>query len=154
MGYYEKNYERGKDMLNKKAYTEAFFIINEMSEEMRSKIPNKIIKNIENKMDKTYEFYIDEEDIESAELLEDTEKILSVLYTDYLSTPEEREIILNKERILSKQKNESSTHNIKINNPFDEKKETKEKIKESNITELPKEKWYTKIFKFLKNIFD
>lgn len=141
-------------MLNKKAYTEAFFIINEMSEEMRSKIPNKIIKNIENKMDKTYEFYIDEEDIESAELLEDTEKILSVLYTDYLSTPEEREIILNKERILSKQKNESSTHNIKINNPFDEKKETKEKIKESNITELPKEKWYTKIFKFLKNIFD
>lgn len=141
-------------MLNKKAYTEAYFIINEMSEEMRSKIPDKIIKNIESRMDKTYEFYIDEEDIESAELLEDTEKILSVLYTDYLSTPEEREVILNKEKMLSKQKNKINTHNITVNNPFDDAKDTKEKIKEANITELPKEKWYTKIFKFLKNIFD
>ena len=107
-------------MLSKKAYTEAYFIINEMSEEMRSKIPDKIIKNIENRMDKTYEFYIEEEDIETAELLEDTEKILSVLYTDYLSTPEEREVILNKEKILAKQKNKINTNNIKVNNPFDE----------------------------------
>ena len=141
-------------MLSKKAYTEAYFIINEMSEEMRSKIPDKIIKNIENRMDKTYEFYIEEEDIETAELLEDTEKILSVLYTDYLSTPEEREVILNKEKILAKQKNKINTNNIKVNNPFDEIEERKEEIKECSITELPKEKWYTKIFKFLKNIFD
>lgn len=144
-------------MLDKRAYTEAYFIINEMSEEMRNKIPDKIIKNIENRMDKTYEFYIDEEDIETAELLEDTEKILSVLYTDYLSTPEEREIILNKEKIISKTKKEKfASKNITINEVFEkdiEKVEIKEE-KESNITELPKEKWYTKIFKFLKNLFD
>lgn len=86
-------------MLDKKAYTEVFYIINEMSEELRSKIPSEIIKNIEKKMDRTYDFNI-EEDIENAELLEDTEKILSVLYTDYLATDEEREVIKNKERIL------------------------------------------------------
>ena len=79
-------------MLDKRAYTEAFYIINEMSYELRSKIPNEIIKKIESKMDTDYEFYI-ESDIDDAELLEDTEKILSVLYTDYIATDEEREIL-------------------------------------------------------------
>ena len=90
-------------MLDKKAYTEVFYIINEMSEELRSKIPSEIIKNIENKMDRNYDFNI-EDDIENAELLEDTEKILSVIYTDYLASDEEREIIQKKEMYL-KQRN-------------------------------------------------
>ena len=82
-------------MLNRKAYTEVYYIVNLMSEEMKNMIPEKVLNNIKNRMDKEYEFYIDEDDIENLELLEDTEKILSVLYTDYLSTEEERQIILD-----------------------------------------------------------
>lgn len=64
-------------------------------------------------MDTNYEFYIDD-DIGDVELLEDTEKILSVLYTDYLVTDEERDIIKKKEKILQERANtEASYINIK-----------------------------------------
>lgn len=132
-------------MLDKRAYTEAFYIINEMSEELKSKIPNEIIKNIESKMDTNYEFYIDD-DIDDAELLEDTEKILSVLYTDYLATEEERDIIKNKEKMLQEREN-TEVSDINIKEIFPKKQITEEK----NLVEVTKNKWYTNILKFFKN---
>lgn len=133
-------------MLDKKAYTEVFYIINEMSEEMRSKIPDKILKNIQARMDKEYKFYVDEDNIENIELLDDTEKILSVLYTDYFATYEERKIILNKEKIIKNAKNNKTLelHEIFPNN-------------ENNFTEEQKSKEIRKdikIIKFLKKIFN
>ena len=71
-------------MLNSRAYTQAYYIIELLSEEKKAKIPKHIMKNIESRMDKTYEFLVDENNIEEIELLEDTEKIISVIYTDYL----------------------------------------------------------------------
>ena len=146
-------------MLSSKAYTETFYIINLMSEEMKNKIPKKILNNIKSRMDNEYEFFIDEDGIESAELLEDTEKILSVLYTDYLATEEEREIILNKEKIISNSKISNQINNdIEIKEIFSErnKKEiTNENSKNTNeLLIMGKEKWYTKLFNFIKKIFD
>ncbi len=145
-------------MLSSQAYTEAFYIVNLMSEEMRSKIPEKILNNIKSRMDNEYEFFIDEDEIESVELLEDTEKILSVLYTDYLATEEEREIILNKEKIISKSKISNQINNdIELKETFPEinnqviTNENSKNINESLI--IKQEKWYTKIFNFLKRIF-
>ena len=142
-------------MLDKKAYTEVFYIINEMSEELRSKIPSEVIKNIENKMDRNYDFSI-EDDIENAELLEDTEKILSVLYTDYFATDEEREVIKNKEKML-KEKHKIDLPEVKIYEIFPKNKEIKiEEEKTNLLTETPKEKWYTRLInvfrKFWKNL--
>lgn len=146
-------------MLSSKAYTETFYIINLMSEEMRNKIPKKILNNIKSRMDNEYEFFIDEDGIESAELLEETEKILSVLYTDYLATEEEREIILNKEKIISNSKISNQINNdIEIKEIFQErnkKKITNENSKNTNeLLIMGKEKWYTKLFNFIKKIFD
>ena len=134
-------------MLDKRAYTEAFYIINEMSDELKRKIPNEIIKNIESRMDTDYEFFLDE-DIEDAELLEDTEKILSVLYTDYLASDEEKSIIKNKEKILE-EKEYSNFADTKIKEIFPKKQITKEENKE--LVEFSKNKWYTNILKFFKN---
>lgn len=144
-------------MLSSKAYTEAFYIVNLMSEEMKSKIPETVIDNIKNRMDEEYEFYIDEEDIESVELLEDTEKILSVLYTDYLSTEEERKIILNKEQILASSKNNVETKSaklLKIKEIFPEKEDVKEYETAKDLVKIKNEKWYTKIFDFIKKMFN
>ena len=82
--------------MDSRAYTEVNYIINEMSSEMKSKIPYQILKKIEDRKDKNYEFYIEDEDFENVELLEDTEKMLSVLYTDYLASDEEKIVIKNK----------------------------------------------------------
>lgn len=87
-------------MINSKAYTEVYYIINEMSDELKSKIPQSIKKNIKENMDKNYQFDVESKDIETIDLLEDTEKILSVLYTDYIATEYERKIIKAKEKIL------------------------------------------------------
>lgn len=84
-------------MIDGKAYTEVFYIINSMPVGMREKIPLNIRKNIESKMDKNYKFSIDK-NIKTMSLLADTEKLLSVLYTDYFATNEERIIIKKKEK--------------------------------------------------------
>lgn len=144
-------------MLDKKAYTEVFFIINLMSEEMKNKIPDKILKNIQNRMDTEYKFNIDKENIDDIDLLEDTEKILAVLYTDYFSSDEEREIIINKEKILTSSKNVIKQQDIEIHNIFESKNENNnyEEIKiNQELTEIHREKWYEKLLKFIKNIFN
>lgn len=84
-------------MIDSKAYTEVFCIINSMSVGMKEKIPLNIRKNIESKMEKNYKFSINK-NIKTMPLLADTEKLLSVLYTDYFATNEERIIIKNKEK--------------------------------------------------------
>lgn len=133
-------------MLDKKAYTEVFYIINEMSDEMKNKIPKDVIDNIKRKMDNDYKFNIENNDFENVELLEDTEKILSVLYTDYLSTDEEKELILNMENLLKKSKDKninkikntnvnSNNLNTKLNNIFDNSnnKELEDKVEDKDI---------------------
>lgn len=141
-------------MLNRKAYTEVYYIVNLMSEEMKNMIPEKVLNNIKNRMDKEYEFYIDEDDIENLELLEDTEKILSVLYTDYLSTEEERQIILNKEKMLAGSKNKITEKNIEVKDVFSKKNEDNIQNNKKDLVNIETKKWYTRIFDFIKKLFN
>lgn len=88
-------------MLDKKAYTEANCIVKLLPDELRCKIPGKIMKNIEKNMDRSYKFDVSEKNVETIPILPDTQKILSVIYTDYLSTAEEKDVILFKEKLLA-----------------------------------------------------
>ncbi len=89
-----------------KAYTQAYCVLQMLSEEDKKKIPEKLIEAIKNKMDSEYQFEVGTEDEEEPKLLVDTEKILSVVYTDYLATDEEKKVIKNKEMkyMLEKEK--------------------------------------------------
>lgn len=89
-------------MINPIAYTEINVIIKNLPKEMQEKIPEDIRKTIEYNSDKNYYFTFDS--FEKTELLEDTKKILSVLYTDYFATENERKVILAKERLIEIQK--------------------------------------------------
>ena len=89
--------------LNPKAYTQVSYIINNMSSELKNRIPKEIISMIEKRKDSSYNINV--ENIEDLKLLEDTEKILSVIYTDYIATVEEKEIIKNKEKIVKNRLN-------------------------------------------------
>lgn len=128
--------------MDSKAYTEVNYLINEMSEEMKNKIPINILENIKNRMDKNYNFTIENQDFENAKLLDDTEKILSVLYTDYFATEEEKEVIRNKERLLENKRREENKK-IELNEIFpNKKKETKEEV---SLVVTKEEKWYKKL---------
>lgn len=139
-------------MLSSKAYTEAYYIINQMSEKMKNKIPESIIKNIKERMDKNYIFNSENKDLENIELLEDTEKILSVLYTDYFSTEEEKEIILNKEKILESERKDKGFKIKKVNDIFsnNDKDNDEKNIKKVDTQFSNKSK--IEIKKLLKNL--
>ena len=80
-----------------KAYSQVSYIINEMSESLRSKIPVEVIELIDKNKDSNY---IITEEVVDMQLLKDTEKILCCLYTDYIATEEEKKVIKNKEKIV------------------------------------------------------
>lgn len=145
-----------------KAYTQVYTILEMLSEEEKKKIPEKILIGIKNKMDKKYEFEINEENIEEVVLLEDTERILSVIYTDYLASNEEKNIIKNKEDSLKKEKEkvkqEKYSYSIfRSNKERLENKNIDEEIKnkENKVEYLVcKEKWYNKIINFIKKLIN
>lgn len=145
-------------MLDTKAYNEVNAIIKIMPREMQEKIPENLRKTIEFNQDKNYKFNIDETNIEDIEFLEDTEKILSVLYTDYFASEEERKIILNKEKALELKKEQEKKQ--KYSNNFSQKniKEYKAQntyLKEKNLpVEVNNETILIKIKQLLKNLFN
>ena len=86
--------------LDRKALAEVYNVLIMLDKENFDKIPKKMIEAIKNNMDTDYE--VEWSEIEKGNLLEDTEKILSVLYTDYLATPEEKNIIMQLENLKYK----------------------------------------------------
>ena len=137
-----------------RAYTEAYVLIDNLSDDLKKKVPERIIDGIKSKMDKSYEFKIQEDDdgnIEDIELLEDTEKILSVIYTDYLATEEEKVIIKNKQYALWVQ--EENSKKINYSNDLFDKKINQEQLQHTELTIIPKGTWYNKLINLLKKIF-
>jgi len=120
-----------------KVYTEVYEIINMLSEKEKAKIPEKWYQLIETKRDKDYKFDARDEDIT---LLPDTEKILSVIYTDYLVSEEERKIIKAKEESFVKK-----NYNKEIQN-----EDVELKIETSKIMIKSEERFLDKLFSRIK----
>lgn len=139
-------------MLSRQAYTEAYYLICEMSEKMRSKIPINIIETIKSNMDTNYEVNSNECNIQELKLLEDTEKILSVLYTDYIATQEEREIIKAKEDSIKQQKR-NAMPKVEVKELFGNKERNNTEKHKSMVKVEKSDKWYTKIYSFIMKIF-
>ena len=155
ISYYNKNIK-----FDRKALTEVYEILKEYEEGI-DETPEKYLWVIEDNMDKDYVFIID--DFETIELRKDTKKIITYLYTNFLSTSEERSVLKQLEKIQyeeriakeNKQKQEI-TYPIFNKNKLEEKVE----IEDKNNDNLPmeyKESLFknilNKIKDFLKNIF-
>ena len=150
-------------MIDKKAYTEVYKLIEILPEEQKKKIPEDFIDVIKNNMDTSYKFEIDTENIEEIDLLGDTEKILSVIYTDYLATEEERRIIKNKEKISFLKKEQKKKKQFKENyndtyynfpkeTSYSNNKRVTEEKDDNKLINLTKDKWYQKFIKMIRNI--
>ena len=144
-------------MMDRRAYTEAYTLIEVLPEELKKKIPDSLILGIKNNMDNSYEFEIDDENLDDMELLEDTEKILSVIYTDYLASEEEKEVIKNKEMSILKKKEEEKKENYSdsyYNFPKEEINNTPKTENEeiNKVMKVPREKWYQKFIKMIKHM--
>ena len=139
-------------MIDARAYTQVSYIISLMSDNLKTKIPQDFINIIEKNKDKKYE--IKEKNVKDIKLLSDTEKILSVIYTDYIASEKEKEIIKNKERMICLRKEENITkYSTEI---FQELNGIqKENIVDENLSMVPKtkKKYYKNVINLIKRFF-
>ena len=83
-----------------KVFKELSEIFKYIPEEQMKKIPDEIIKRIEEKKDNEYNYeVIHIEDFQNQNMLKETRAILAVLYRDYWASEEERKEIKEQERI-------------------------------------------------------
>jgi len=82
------------------AYTEIYEILSYMPINYIRKLPKELLILFEQKRNKDYKYCVDtEKKINEQEMLIETKSILAILYRDFWSTQEKKEIILQKEKI-------------------------------------------------------
>ena len=156
-----------KEMIYGKAYMELYAIISNLTEEIKEKIPKNVIENITRKMDRTYDFKLENNDIFNSEYMVETKALFLELYIRYIAEDEEDfwEMYKEKRNDLFKKeiekeyvitKEESSIkiedRNDIVNNIIEEKEEKSflpSEIRENNIIE----KFFNKIISVIKSIF-
>ena len=158
-----------KEMIYSRAYRELYVIISNLTKEMKEKIPKNVIENISRKMDKTYDFKIENNDIFNIEYMVETKALFLELYIRYIAEDEEDfwEVYKEKRNDLFKKeiekeylvRKDENGNSIKIEdginrvNDIIEEKEEKNflpsQIREKNIIE----KFFKKIMSFIKSIF-
>ena len=151
-----------------RAYRELYVIILNLTKEMKEKIPKKVIENISRKMDKTYDFKLENNDIFNSEYMVETKALFLELYIRYISEDEEDfwEMYKEKRNDLFKKeiekeylvRKDENSNSIKIedgidivNNIIEEKEEKSflpSEIREKNIIE----KFFKKISNIIKYI--
>ncbi len=146
ISYYNKNIK-----VNRKALTEVYEILQAYEDDI-DEIPEKYMYVIKDNMDKDYIFST--EDLENIELLEDTKKILTYLYTNFLSTPEERTVLKQIEKIQYEKAQKENNISYDV---FEKMQINTINNQQENVDLHPivveKQNIFTKIIKFIKNLF-
>lgn len=131
-------------MSNKKiVYKQVYDILNILED---SRVPEEIMLNLQNKMDTEYEFDIQQEEIE-----EEAKNILSAIYTDYLATEEEKEVILKLEKIQRKKEEQIKSEKYDVD-VFKEKSLQKAQVSSKQIIKKEKSGFIKKVLKWLNKI--
>ena len=131
----EKSFDR-------RALAEVYNVLIMLNKENFDKKNKKMIQAIKNNMDTEYDVQWNE--IENGNLLEDTEKILAVLYTDYLATLEEKNIIMQLENLRYKDCYPVFKNRVKKENINEERK----------LVEVKKENWFMRLVGKIKCFFN
>ena len=130
---------------DRRALSEVYEVIIMLEDKELKKIPTRLIEAI--KLNKDNDYEVDFQNIEEGNMLPDTIKILSTLYTYYLASEEEKNVIF---KLINNQKEQ-----YQINYPIFKNKqiETKEENKEQSMVIVKKENFIRKILNKIKMFF-
>lgn len=136
-----------------KAFSEVDTILEYSSEEIRNKVPDKFRQLIKNNKDNNYKLILDEhKKLKDQKLLIETREILSLIYRDYLCSEDERKELIK----INNQRLEEINEEYDIQNIFDKRKNKVSTEDDINKETLPvvinEEKWYKKIFNFIRKL--
>ena len=134
-----------------KRLKEVEYILRKLDDEYIKKIPKEVWNYINDNMDKNYQFNYDEEKTLLEQNLNiDTISILTYINIEFLLDSIQRKELLEdlkKDELISEQEKRNKYNPDDI---FKNKNKTKE---DKALIELKIERWYEKIFSFLKNMF-
>lgn len=115
-------------------------------------VPERIIRFLDDNRDKEYLFDYGD-DLENFKLEKDAENLLIYIYTKYLASEEEKNVLENMAKIQYDQKQKEKQEQYKIDIFNSDKQESVEKIQEINLPVEYRESIIKKIIKFIKRIF-
>lgn len=140
-----------------RAYSEVDAILEKMDKANVEKIPIKLRKMFKEEKDVEYQNKIDiYNKVQKKELEPKTLTLLAMLYLNYWCENDEEENSLIKQYAENDRKSEEETREkYNPDNLFKNKEKNKEQIAnnstETSLIIVEKEKWYKKIFNFIKN---
>lgn len=141
-------------MLNitKQVFSEVYDIIYNM--EIYNEIPKSFIELIDNNRDKQYKVNIDyKKNINEQELQKGTRVILSLIYSDYLCSEEERKILIQKDKEALEKIEEEKREKYNYDNIFKNKKSFEVNEKNVAIVEYKEPSFIRKILDRIKRLF-
>ena len=136
-----------------KALKEVYIVLKVLGDEVKDKIPKNVLEFIEENMDKKYFFMLnDTVALEEQNLMEESLGIISLLWRDYICSPEEKKRLKEQD---AKIKIFKSNEKYNYDDLFNKKRSRTEKIKEQENLALveKKETIFDRIISFLKRIF-
>ncbi|HOZ55436.1 MAG TPA: hypothetical protein PK993_05325 [Clostridia bacterium] len=141
------------DLKYANAYSEVLEILKYISKEQYNKIPNELIKVYEENSDKNYYFkYNPEKTLEEQKVLKITKIIIAILFRDYWATDEQKAKIIANQNNNRKKLENKKIEKYNAEEVFKKNEIIKEEIKEESLILIKKEKWYLRIYLFLKNL--
>ena len=141
------------------AYSEVLEILKHIPLEDYNKIPKTKIELFETNADNEYTFNYDpSKTLEEQNVSNITKGIIILLFRDYWATEIQRNKIIAKQNydrmnLEEKKKGKYNTDNIFANlykNSFTDNTENKQELALVEINDM---KWYTKVWRFIKNFF-
>ncbi len=135
------------------AYAEVLQILNSISYIDYIKIPIEKIKLFKKYAKKDIDFAYDPNlTLDEQNVSEKAKIIIALLFRDYWATPAQREKIISKQNYDVQKIEEEKTK--KCSNVFSNNKNImKNEEKEEALLDIRNEKWYKKLFLFLKKVF-
>ena len=131
---------------DKKALAEVYEVLIMLDKKDLTKIPKRLVETI--KLNKDNEYEVDFQDIEDGKILPDTIKILSTLYTYYLASQEEKNVIF---KLINSKKEQHK----EVDYPIFKNRivDIKEQNKEQNMMIVKKDNLLKKILYKIKKFF-
>ena len=142
-------------MNEKNSYSEVLQVLKNMSKKDYEKVPKEMIDMFEEYSNKDCEFVYDiEKKFEEQNLSKDAKLILAILFRDYWATPEQRNIIIAKQKFDRMQMEKEKQTKYKTEDLFKNKVINKEEIAIENVSMIEyKESFIKKIINKIKSIF-
>lgn len=142
-----------------KAFVELNEIINHLNTNLKNKIPKKTLEAIKNSGDKNYQFkYDNTQSLSKQKLLPETISLLSIIYSDYLCSEEEKKKWDEYDKFTLQKQEELKQEKYNANNLFKEQKNNTSVVvldekKQLQVDGSKKQSFWSKLKKFIMKIF-